>query len=102
MASFKVSQFTGVSDSTDDSLLMLSYTADNGSTYQTRKIRVADFLEGSGGSGGAAGPISLSSYVIEQNYTIPAGTNGASFGDTVVADGFTVEVPEGSTWAIYA
>ena len=44
MASFKVSQFTGVTDTTADSLLMLSYTADNGSTYSTRKIRVEDLL----------------------------------------------------------
>ena len=45
MASFKVSQFTGVTNSTDDSLLMLSYTTDSGSTFATRKIRVADFLD---------------------------------------------------------
>ena len=44
MASFKVSQFTGVTDTTADSLLMLSYTADNGATYSTRKIRVEDLL----------------------------------------------------------
>ena len=45
MASFKVSEFTGVANTTDDSLLMLSYTADNGNTYNTRKIRIADFLD---------------------------------------------------------
>ncbi len=44
MASFKVSQFTGVTDTTDDSLLMLSYTSDAGSTYSSRSIRVADLL----------------------------------------------------------
>lgn len=62
-----------------------------------------NYTPGSGGGGvAAAGPISLSDYVIEENYAIPVGTNGASFGDTVVADGFTVEVPDGSTWTIYA
>ena len=45
MASFKVSQFTGVTDTTADSLLLLSYTADNGATYSTRKIRVEDLLD---------------------------------------------------------
>ena len=44
MASFKVSQFQGVTDTTADSLLMLSYTSDAGSTFATRKIRVADLL----------------------------------------------------------
>lgn len=44
MAGFKVSEFSGVADTTDDSLLLLSYTTDNGASYATRKIRIADFL----------------------------------------------------------
>jgi len=45
MAGFKVSEFSGVADTTDDSLLLLSYTTDNGANYATRKIRIADFLD---------------------------------------------------------
>ena len=45
MAGFKVSEFSGVADTTDDSLLLLSYTTDNGASYATRKIRIADFLD---------------------------------------------------------
>lgn len=41
----KVSGFSGVNDSTDDSLLMLSYTTDGGATYQTRKIRMQDLID---------------------------------------------------------
>jgi len=44
MASFKVSEFTQVTDTTDDSLLLLSYTSDSGSSFASRKIRIADFL----------------------------------------------------------
>ena len=45
MAGFKVSEFSGVANTTDDSLLLLSYTTDNGATFATRKIRIADFLD---------------------------------------------------------
>ena len=45
MAGFKVSEFSGVANTTADSLLLLSYTTDNGSTFATRKIRIADFLD---------------------------------------------------------
>ena len=41
----KVSSFSGTNDSTDDSLLMLSYSTDGGLTYQSRKIRIADFID---------------------------------------------------------
>ena len=45
MASFKVSEFSGVANTTDDSLLYLAYTTDNGANYASRKIRIADFLD---------------------------------------------------------
>ena len=41
----KISAFTGVNDASDDSVLMISYTTDGGSTYQTRKIRMADLID---------------------------------------------------------
>ena len=41
----KVSTHSGVSDSTDDSLLMLSYSTDNGSTYSTKKIKISDLFD---------------------------------------------------------
>lgn len=41
----KVSAFTGTSDGSDESLLMLSYSTDGGVTYQTRKIRLDDFID---------------------------------------------------------
>ena len=55
------------------------------------------------GGGGAVtnGPIATTQYVIAEDITFAAGTNGASYGDTTVEDGFTVEVPAGSTWFIY-
>ena len=84
MASFKVSQFTGVSDSTDDSLLMLSYTADNGSTFQTRKIRVADFLDDIAKDGDVTALTTLTG--------VPAGsTNLGSFTGTTIADSASIK-----------
>lgn len=41
----KVSAFTGTPDGSDESLLMLSYSTDGGQTYQTRKIRLDDFID---------------------------------------------------------
>ena len=84
MASFKVSQFTGVSNSTDDSLLMLSYTADNGSTYQTRKIRVADLLDDIAQDSDLAALVTLTG--------VPAGSTdlGTFTGDTI-ADSSTLK-----------
>ena len=41
----KISGLTGVVDSSDDSVLMLSYTEDGGVTFQTRKIRMADLID---------------------------------------------------------
>lgn len=41
----KISGFQGVDDSSDDSLLMLSYTDDGGATYKTRKIRIQDLID---------------------------------------------------------
>ena len=41
----KISAFQGIDDSSDDSLLMVSYTDDGGLTYKTRKIRMADFID---------------------------------------------------------
>ena len=84
MASFKVSQFTGVTNSTDDSLLMLSYTADNGSTYQTRKIRVADLLDDIAQDSDLAALVTLTG--------VPAGSTdlGTFTGDTI-ADSSTIK-----------
>lgn len=41
----KISSFSSIDDSSDDSLLMVSYTDDGGQTYKTRKIRMADFID---------------------------------------------------------
>jgi len=41
----KISSFSSIGDSSDDSLLMVSYTDDGGATYKTRKIRMADFID---------------------------------------------------------
>ena len=41
----KVSAFTGTNDGSDESLLLLSYSTDGGATYQTRKIRLDDFID---------------------------------------------------------
>ena len=59
----------------------------------------ADLASGGGGGGG---PIATTQQVIAEDITFAAGINGASYGDTTVEDGFTVEVPAGSTWFIYS
>lgn len=41
----KISNFNGVNDATDDSVLAISYTTDGGVTYQTKKIRMADMID---------------------------------------------------------
>jgi len=41
----KISDFSGVNNGTDDSVLVLSYTTDNGTTYTTKKIRLADLID---------------------------------------------------------
>lgn len=41
----KISNFDSIEDSSDDSLLMVSYTDDGGQTYKTRQIRMADFID---------------------------------------------------------
>ncbi len=41
----KISSFSSIDDSSDDSLLMVSYTDDGGQTFKTRKIRMADFID---------------------------------------------------------
>ena len=40
----KISNFNGVNNATDDTVLAISYTTDGGTTYQTKKIRMADPL----------------------------------------------------------
>ena len=37
---------------------------------------------------------------ISANYTISANTNAGSFGPITIADGVTVEIPDGSVWSI--
>ena len=41
----KISAFNGVNDASDDSVLMISYTTDGSTTYQTKKIRMADMID---------------------------------------------------------
>lgn len=84
MASFKVSQFTGVTDTTDDSLLMLSYTSDAGSTYSSRSIRVADLLNDIAQDSDVSALVTLSG--------VPAGSTdlGAFSGETI-ADSSTIK-----------
>jgi hypothetical protein len=84
MASFKVSQFTGVTDTTDDSLLMLSYTSDAGASFSTRKIRVADLLNDIAQDSDVSALVTLSG--------VPAGSTdlGAFTGETI-ADSSTIK-----------
>lgn len=37
---------------------------------------------------------------ISENLTILAGTNGGSFGEIIIDDGYTVTVEDGSVWSI--
>ena len=41
----KISGLSGVNNSSDDSVLMISYTTDGGSSYQTKKIRMQDLID---------------------------------------------------------
>ena len=41
----KISAFESIDDSSDDSLLMVSYSDDGGTTFKTRSIRMADFID---------------------------------------------------------
>ena len=41
----KISNFNGVNNATDDTVLAISYTTDGGTTYQTKKIRMADMID---------------------------------------------------------
>ena len=41
----KISNFNGVNNASDDSVLVISYTTDGGTTYQTKKIRMADMID---------------------------------------------------------
>ncbi len=41
----KISAFNSTPDGSDESLLMISYTDDGGATYQTRKIKLEDFID---------------------------------------------------------
>ena len=45
MASSKVSGLGGIADTTDDSVVMVSYTTDNGATYESKKIRMVDLID---------------------------------------------------------
>ena len=84
MASFKVSQFTGVTDTTDDSLLMLSYTSDAGSTYSSRSIRVADLLNDIAQDSDVSALVTLSG--------VPAGsTDLGTFAGETIADSATIK-----------
>ena len=41
----KISGLSGINNSSDDSVLMISYTTDGGSSYQTKKIRMQDLID---------------------------------------------------------
>lgn len=41
----KISGLNGINNASDDSVLMISYTTDGGTTYQTKKIRMQDMID---------------------------------------------------------
>ena len=41
----KISSFNGVNNATDDTVLVISYTTDGGSTYQTKKMLMAEMID---------------------------------------------------------
>lgn len=84
MASFKVSEFSGVANTTDDSLLYLAYTTDNGASYASRKIRIADFLDDITTDPNVTALITLSG--------MPAGsTNLGTFSGSTISDNNTIK-----------
>ena len=126
----KVSNFSGVADGSDDSLLMLSFTSDGGITYQTKKIRLVDLIDdfqvedlanvsGGGEIGATNGqgllwnsvtqqwepglsPVALSQNDIDTDITIPIGYNAASFDSVTIDPGVTVTLDQNSTWIVLA
>lgn len=84
MASFKVSEFTGVSATTDDSLLMLSFTEDNGASYSTRKIRIEDLFSNIAQDSDVSSLITLTG--------MPSGSvNLGSFTGSTISDNLTIK-----------
>ena len=122
----KVSNFSGVADGSDDSLLMLSFTSDGGITYQTKKIRLVDLIDDflvedlanveTGATDGQGllwnsvtqqwepglSPVALSQNVIDTDITIPIGYNAASFDSVTIDPGVTVTLDQNSTWIVLA
>ena len=126
----KVSNQGAITDSTDDSLLMISYSTDNGATYQTKKIRIEDLFDDielddisdvdvttqapvdgealvwnetdSQWEPGPAGggQILTTARVITEDFVGAAGENLLSINDVEVADGYSVTVADGSTWIV--
>ncbi len=45
MASYKISELNSVTDTTSESLLMLSYTDDGGTTFATKQIAISDMFD---------------------------------------------------------
>lgn len=123
----KLSALQSITDGSDDSLLMLSYSTDGGQTYETRAIKFEDFADdielddlknvsvenpatgqvlswnGTAWAPSDAQPaIQTSKQLIENDFVIATGENGASFGTVAVDQGVTVTVSGGSTWHVLA
>lgn len=71
-----------------------------------RKIAGLSDLEDSNGNITVTGAVHsdlgffTNNITISSSYTVPSGKNAMSAGPVTVADGVTIDVPDGSTWTV--
>ena len=98
MAGKSLSELSSIVDSLDDCLLLISYTTNNGQSYSTTRIRVADFFDDIIHPNEAT--IQETNIFLVEDITLGTNKNGLSVGDVEVSDGVTVTVPESSDWHV--
>jgi len=72
----------------------------DGFVLQTNGNGTTSWVAQSGGGGGSITTIMQSKIVIDVNFGISSGFNGLSQGPVEIQSGFTVDVPDGSRWAV--
>lgn len=86
---------------TDLQLGELALNTFDGKAYIKKSANGVDEIVeiGSGAIGGTP-MVLVTKRVINENVVVAAGENALSINDVTVADGFSVEIPDGSTWVV--